>query len=400
MKRVISKKIEEAFQISRVVILVGQRQVGKTYEMKRFLEEQAKDEKSHFIDFEDQFQNQNIEPSLDRLESIFGDKAEKKFLFFDEIQYVKNIGSILKILHDHFPNTSVLASGSASFLLLKDIGDSLYGRNIVLEMFPLMMNEILFSKEKIPDYSSYSFASSAQEKFAPFWKGNRESFLQYGTLPKIYQTAGTEWKEMLLKNYASSLLFKDIFEIEGIRNPLVFQKLLRLLALQIGSEVNPNELARQLEISRKTVLEYISLYEKFYIIKTLRSYSKKSRNEIKKGFKVFFYDLGIRNAVINDFSLPEYRLDKGALFENFVIMQLYQFFQTVAPHLECFYWRNSQGAEVDLVVVNTKTKKITPCEIKYSKNTPVSKAFMNVYEDDIENSYTINFNNFISFLGE
>lgn len=391
MDRVLTHKIKDYLKDDRIILIIGQRQVGKTSELKRYFG----NENTKFFDFEDELSRRLFHtPSVDVLESIIGNKEETRILLLDEIQYLPKSGSILKLLHDHFPNTKVIATGSASFLLLKDIGDSLYGRNVILNMYPLTFREI------VSDSSNFAFELGEYNLLInrPKIDANLNNILIYGSLPKIFLEQDISKKKELLDNYLSSLLFKDVFEIEGIRLPQAFKKLLSLLALQIGSEVNTNELARQIGTSRDTVLEYIALYEKFKIIYTLSGFSNNPRKEITKNFKVYFNDLGIRNTLINNYNLPDLRNDTGALFENLVINTFQQNIDYYRLPYKLHFWRTYSKAEVDIVITSNSSNEIIPVEIKYSRVKAPSKSFVKEYGDRITKTFTINKENFWQFI--
>lgn len=391
MKRTITKIITSKLKNHRIVIIIGQRQVGKTYELLRLHQTLPN---SRYFDFEDTDQvNLFGEPSLATLEAILGNRETEEYLLLDEIQLLPKAGSILKLLHDYFPNIKVIATGSAAFLLLKNIGDSLYGRCIQLEMFPLTPREFIGETDTSFDIAKYKTLYNKAKITAQI-----ENILLYGSLPKVFLSKDNVYRQELLTNYYRSLIFKDVFEIEGIRNPTAFKLLLKLLALQLGSEVNPNELAQQLSISRPTVVEYIDLLEKFKIIYILRSYNTNIRNEIKKNFKVYFADLGIRNAAIGNFLTMNSRNDVGPLFENLVINLFKANISYFDLPLEQYFWRNINQSEVDMVLKNTATNEIIPIEIKLTATKNISKAFINLYQKNISKKFCINRNNFWEFI--
>ncbi len=314
MKRIIEQRLvrELEHNTGKVVLIIGQRQIGKTFELKKLMNTYPD---SLYFDFEDLTNQEIFQPKIEVLESILGSRNSKKIVLFDEFQYMQKSGSILKLLHDHFPKFKIVATGSSTFLLLKNIGDSLYGRNIVLNMFPLSPRELVSDVEnrdfKLGNYGKVINKAKIDAQL--------DNLMLYGSLPSVYLEQDKERKRSTLNNHVLSLLYKDILEIEGIRMPQTFKQLLKLLALQLGNEVNPNELAQQLEIDRKTVVEYIGMYEKFRIIQVLNAFNTNQRSEITKGFKVYFSDLGIRNAVIDNFIPIQNRNDVGALFENLVV---------------------------------------------------------------------------------
>lgn len=399
MQRHITAKIRQilASKDNKIILLIGPRQVGKTFEIKRL---QNANPDSMYFDFEEMGARNIFKPDLATLENIIFPGGQNKLpypgqrlLLLDEIQHLPGSGSILKLIHDHFPDTRVVASGSASFLMLKNIGDSLYGRNIQLNMFPLTFREILQDLDsdfKIGKYNNLVKKAKIDAQI--------NNILLYGSMPQAFLAEKREAKIQLLKNYINSFLFKDIFEIEGIRMPESFKRLLHLLALQIGSEVNPNEISRNLQISRKTVIEYLGLCEKFKIIHVLKAWSGNPRKEVTRNFKVYFTDLGIRNALIDNFILPENRTDFGAMFENMVVNILNWNMEYFDHPYRQFFWRSKSHAEVDLVLLNNQTGKLNPVEIKYGHAEKPSIAFARLYKNKIESQHSINRENFWQYI--
>jgi len=392
MKRNITQNILQELDHPKrkIILILGQRRTGKTYELKRFLNEE---ENALYFDLED-FENRALFiPSVSHLESVIGSKKKSGTLLLDEIQYMENSGSILKLLHDHFPKLKIVVTGSASFLMLKNIGDSLMGRYFSYPLFPLTLREIFEIHDKT--FSIGNFPSRLKQSEI---SGLLNNILIYGTLPEVYLESNNRRKKDYLKDYINSLLFKDILEIEGIRYPSLFKQLLQVLALQIGQEINPNEIAKKFQIHRKTIMDYIDLFEKFHIVKVMRSFSQNPRKEITKGFKVFFTDIGIRNALVNHFAPLHQRNDLGDLFENFVVnifdANIHYF---SAPYTR-YFWRNVSQAEVDLVLENTETGKLIPIEIKWSKEKLLSRAFRNLYGENIENEFCVNKDNMWKFI--
>jgi predicted AAA+ superfamily ATPase len=281
--------------------------------------------------------------------------------------------------------------------MLRNLGDSLFGRNLNLEMYPLLFREIarypLENLFKLQDFDSQSVSPEYKPKIESYCK----KALIFGTMPAVWLAESLQLKQELLTNYQNSLLFKDIFELEGIRNPKVFQSLTKLLALQIGNEVSYQELAKNLQISVPTVAEYISLLEKFKIIFILKAYSTNPRKEISKGQKVYFTDLGVRNALIQNFVDFDNRTDLGNLWENLVISQIKALISYYNLPLEIYFWRNYNQAEVDLILQNTQTGKLSAFEIKFKKSTNPSSGFLTAYKDQIEQFGCINIDNFYKY---
>lgn len=393
MKRLLTDKIKTELKHPnrKVVLLLGQRRVGKTHELKRLADTYHQ---SKYYDFEDSRNQKLFIPSVKDLEQILGGKDSTELVLFDEIQYLDKSGSILKLLYDHFPNLKIVATGSASFLMMKNIGDSLYGRYFTFCIFPLTMREIIGET----DEKKYEIGGFAQKNHKPHVDASIENQLVFGSLPEVFAMKEESRKKEILQNYINNLLFKDIFEIERIQHPRIFKHLLHLLAFQIGKIINPNELSNTLGIDRKTVLKYVYLYEKFHLIQTLYPFYKNPNKEIKKSFKIYFTDLGIRNGVLDDFKLLPFRNDTGMLFENYVVNMFQSNIHYFKATYKIYFWRNFKQAEVDLVLENTETGKLTPIEIKWTKNKMPSRAFRNQYETQIDKEYSVNKENLWTFI--
>ena len=385
MKRIVSAQIDAELvrPQPKVILLIGQRRVGKTFELRRLMQSYPN---SSFVDFEDFAQRQLWAPSLATLERLLGPRDTERLLLLDEVQLVKEIGSTLKLIHDHFPRTRIVASGSAAFLLLKNVGDSLAGRSITLNVHPLLPREMADDA----DNTRYVLGDYDRLANKPFVDANLEHWLVYGSLPEIWAESDAARKETLLRNYVNSLMLKDIFELEGIRLPDAMQKLVRLLALQVGNEVNPNELATQLNMSRPSVLDYIGILEKFRLVRILTGFSGNLRNEVTRSFKVYFNDLGVRNALMGNFVPTSGRTDAGAMFENFVVNLLVFGSDAFQQPYQFHFWRTASQNEVDLVMVNQRTAKLVPVEIKLTQEAQVSRKFMAAYGDRVEASFGVN----------
>jgi len=393
MKRYVTKLINDELNHpnKKVVLLLGQRRVGKTFELKRLQEE---NKHVFFFDMEDADHQSLLAPSVKQLERVLGHKENSSYCLIDEIQYLEKSGSILKLLYDHFPNLKIVATGSASFLMMKNIGDSLYGRYFSFSIFPMTVREIIGEMDNEP-FSLGQFQKAIKK---PQIDALIDNLLLYGSLPEIIHQQSPARKKEILLYYADNLIYKDIFEIERIQHPKIFRQLLQLLALQIGQIINPNELSRTLGINRKTVIEYISLYEKFHLIYVLRPFSKNKRKEITKSFKVYFTDLGIRNSILKDFKNFPLRNDVGALFENLVTMSFLANIHYLKAPYQIHFWRNQNKAEVDLVLHNNENGKLIPIEIKWNKTMMPSRAFHNLYSERIVQEFCINKDNFWKFI--
>jgi len=268
-------------------------------------------------------------------------------LAIDEAQRIKDIGLILKIIIDNFKVVNVIATVSSSFELANELSEPLTGRKYIINLYPISFEEMVKENNLIEEI------------------GNLERRLIFGCYPEIITNPGKE--QELLRLISDSYLYKDILSVEKIRKPVLISKILKALALQIGNEVNNNEIAQIAGCDRSTVEKYLDILEKAFIIFQISAYSKNVRNEIKKNKKIYFFDNGIRNAVINNFSDLESRMDKGHLWENYIISERYKYLKNNSKERNLYFWRITQHQEIDLI--EEDGTKITAYEIKYSKNS-------------------------------
>lgn len=365
-KRIIKKQIVDKFFSGKAVIIVGLRQVGKTTLVdeiiaeKRFTNDIIKFNCDNPTDRR-KLNNQDFEA----LDNIIGDK---KIIFIDEAQKVETIGQTLKLLVDNYKNKKqIIATGSSSINLLDKTSEPLTGRKIVLKLYPLSLLEI---------YQRYTELHIEKDL---------DGLLIYGSYPAVINSKGNTDKEEVLRELSSSSLYKDILEFQEVKNSNTLVSLLKALALQVGSEVSYSELAILLGIDKKTVERYIDLLEKNYIIFRLPPYQTNKRKIIKKLKKIYFYDLGIRNAVINNFNILENRNDAGALWENFAIVERMKHLEYQKIFSDYYFLRTYDGAEIDfleekngivagyefkLKIKNTSNKIQEKVGVKYTVITP------------------------------
>ena len=338
--RSLEHRIEKKLFKGKAIILFGPRQAGKSTMIESILQE-----KEHLYLNGDDADVREILTSTTatRLKSVMGSKT---ILFIDEAQRIPNIGLTLKLFTDQIKNVQVIATGSSAFELSGQVNEPLTGRKYEFMLFPL------------------SFEEMAQHHGLVEEKRLIEHRLVYGYYPEIVTKPGEERE--LLKLLASSYLYKDLLMLEQVKKPLLLEKLLKALALQVGSEVSFQELAQTIGSDNKTIDKYIDLLEKTFVVFRLPALNRNVRNEIKKGKKVYFYDCGIRNAIINNFKPVASRTDTGALWENFVIaerMKLLRYNETDATQ---YFWRTTQQQEIDLVEVSSG--QLNAYEFKWGKN--------------------------------
>lgn len=324
-QRNLSNIIEKELLEKEVLIIYGARQVGKTTMLKEIL----KNKESILLNCEKPSVSEILESkNTARIKQLFG---ENKIVALDEAQKVLNIGEVLKLIYDDETfHCKLIATGSSSFDLAGKITEPLTGRNRKLKLFPISLSEI-------------------KENDGWMWiEENLENLLVYGQYPAVLM-ASENRKEIVLDQLASDYLYKDILSHERVRNPSLLRKLLKAVALQVGSQVSVNELSGLLGIASQTVEKYLDLLEKNFVIYQLGTFSTNLRNELKKSRKYYFYDLGIRNALINNFSPLSSRLDVGLLWENFCVNERMKQNHANEKRVNYYFWRTYDGAEIDLI---------------------------------------------------
>jgi uncharacterized protein len=369
--RTIITNIRKEFFQKKAIILLGARQVGKSTLIQNLLQNQ---ESVLWLDGENPdisliFEN----ATATRLQAFFGNN---KFVVIDEAQKINNIGSKIKLITDYLPEIQVIATGSSAFELRNSLNEPLTGRKFEHKLFPLSFVEM---REHI--------GLLEEIRMLPHR-------LVYGYYPEIVTTQNGE--EKALKLLSDSYLYKDILMLKGVRKPEKLQELLKALAWQIGSEVNYNELGNLIGLKSDTVEEYIHLLEQSFVVYRLNSFHSNQRNEIKKGKKLYFNDLGIRNAIINDFSPFETRKDKGNLFENYIINEIIKQSEYNERFEKFYFWRTTEQQEIDLVI--EKNGLLKTVEIKWNPNVKanLTKTFSEKYPN---NTFSvINSTNFFEFL--
>jgi len=327
LNRILTERIKNWLFKDLVLIVYGARQVGKTTMVKSILEEFKSSEVAYF------------DCDLTRYRESFGTQDEiilknlvdnKSLVVIDEAQRVENIGLTLKILHNYFPQTHFIATGSSSFELANQISEPLTGRSKIFTLYPLSMLEL--SLKYLPlDLQSYL-----------------QNILIYGLYPNVFNTSANSAKNKL-ETLTGGFLYQDLLKLEDIKKPKLLEQLLRLLAFQVGSEVSFSELAQKLSVSTVTVQKYVDLLEKSFIIFSLPGFSRNLRNEIIKSPKIYFYDLGVRNSLINNFNPIDLRNDLGALWENFCILERRKYLEYQQITVNSYFWRNYQQQEIDYI---------------------------------------------------
>ena len=340
--RDILKEIGQQLKRPEIILLFGARQTGKST-LLELLSKEHGDLK--ILDCEQPVVYDALhETNIPKIKALFD---EKEIVAFDEAQTIPEIGKILKLLYDDKKDkTQLIATGSSSFELSNKTGEPLTGRNISFKLFPLSIHEI-----------------SARKGWQYFLE-NLEEYLLYGSYPGVVDLNVKEKRAKLL-SLSNDYLFKDIFKFEQLRNPGILRKLLKAIALQVGNLVSYQELATLTGISKQTVVRYLDLLEKSFIIFRLGSFSGNLRNELKKRQKYFFYDTGIRNAILNNFAGMTDRSDAGAIWENFCVSEIIKANSNNRLFSNFYFWRTYDGAEIDLV--EERDGEIIAWEFKWSQ---------------------------------
>ena len=287
--------------------------------------------------------------------------GSNKLILIDEAQRVENIGLLIKRIVDEYADVQVMASGSSSIQLGDTLNEPLTGRKYEYSLFPISTGEL---------YDTVGLVDTRQML---------EARMLYGSYPEII-THPEEAKE-LLGYLSDSYLYKDILELEQIRKPIVLQKILLALALQIGSEVSYNEVANTVGSDPKTIEKYIDLLTKSYVLYPLYGFSRNLRNELKKTKKIFFCDTGIRNAIIHNFAPLQYRGDTGPLWENFFIMERIKYNYYKGIRANYYFWRTKTQQEIDFIEEYDGRIKIFEMKWNINKvNSKFPKAFVDAYK--------------------
>jgi predicted AAA+ superfamily ATPase len=372
IRRENSDTIHSRIGQDKTLIILGPRQCGKTTLLRMLLDQVD----SPFIWFngDDPADARMLEnSSTERLKSLIG---KNKIIVIDEAQEIDKIGVTVKLIIDSIDDVTPIVSGSSAFELSNRLNEPLTGRKYEHHLFPFSFSEMLIE---------HGLKQELQQL---------ENRLIYGSYPEIVTNPGNE-KELLIE-LTSSYLYKDVFKYGNIRKPKELEKIVQLLAWQVGSEVNISEISQSAGISFDTVERYIDLLEKAFIIFQLPAFSRNLRNEIRKNKKIYFYDNGVRNAIIGNYSLPENRNDIGALWENYLVSERKKFNHYNGFYGFAYFWRTQQQQEIDYL--EEIDGKISAFEFKWNpnKNPRLPLTFTRNYK--VEKSMVVNRDNLEHFL--
>ena len=356
IRRELQEQITARLTPGKAVLIFGARRVGKTILMRHIVGNYSG--KAIVLNGEDfdtlaLLSNRSAANYRRLLDGI-------DLLAIDEAQHIPEIGSILKLIVDEVPSVRILASGSSSFDLLNRAGEPLVGRSFRCLLTPFSQREI--SQIETPLQT----------------RQNMETRLIYGSYPEVIMLPRTELKTEYLRDVVGSYLLKDILAIDGLKNSSKMKQLLRLIAFQIGNEVSYDELARQLGMSKTTVEKYLDLLQKTFVVYRLGAFARNLRKEVTKAGKWYFYDNGIRNAIIGAFQPLALRHDTGALWENYMIAERRKRNFNVMGHTDFFFWRTYDKQEVDLI--EECDARLEALEFKWGDKKPTApKAFREAY---------------------
>lgn len=325
IKRILQGVIDDNLFKGKAVLIVGARQVGKSTLFRQIIENKAEPVLSLNCD-EPEVKDMLTNMNSTELRMLIG---KNKIILIDEAQRVEGIGLTMKRITDNFPDVQLLITGSSSFYLHGKLDEPLTGRKYEYNLFPISTEELI---------ESGSFLDVKQ---------SLESRLIYGSYPDVLNNK--EDAKELLMNLSDSYLYKDILAMDGVRKPVLLEKILVALALQVGSEVSYNEVAQTVGSDPKTVEKYIDLLEKCFVLFRMQALSRNLRTELKKSKKIYFYDNGIRNAILQNFSPLSLRNDAGALWENFFISERIKFNHYHKHYVKTYFWRTTQQQEIDYI---------------------------------------------------
>lgn len=373
INRAIEGELKRRLVAGKVNVLYGARRVGKTFLLRKIKKELGL--KTFWINGEDlYFQEILSERSVANYKRLFTDT---ELLIIDEAQVIENVGKILKLIVDELPHLKIIASGSSAFDLTNNLGEPLVGRAYWHKLYPLAQTEL----------KNYENLVEIRSKL--------EERLIYGSYPELYAMPVITDKAQYLKSLVTNYLLKDIINFDGVRNSAKIYDLLKLIAFQIGKEVSLTKLGKQLGMSKNTVERYLDLLEKVYVLKQVSGFSRNLRKEISKSSRWYFWDNGIRNAIINDFKVIAFRNDTGELWENYLMTERLKKNTYENRLTETYFWRTYDQQEIDCI--ETENQQIEAFEFKWgSAKAKLPVAFEKAYP---EAKFTVvSQQNYLSFI--
>lgn len=372
--RILTEVVDGKVGKQKVILIFGTRRTGKSFLVKEIFKKHQEDAlilQGEDISVQEILKNRTISNYQNFLKG-------KKLLIIDEAQVIPEIGKILKLMIDNIEPLTIIATGSSSFDLQNSSGEPLVGRNLTYQLFPFSQEEIS-QKENLLDTQN-----------------NLEERLVYGSYPEIFHLETLEEKQVYLQTIVENYLLKDILAFENVKGSKILVQLLQLLAWQVGNLVSTVELGNTLQINKATVERYLDLLSKVYIIYPLSGFQKNLRKEITKSKKWYFYDNGIRNALINNFSPLVFRNDQGLLWEQYILSERRKYQSYHLQRREYYFWRTYDGQEIDQVEIDNY-QKIILLECKWKdKKVKIPTAFQKAYENF--DFFAINSQNYLEFI--
>ncbi len=371
--RTVEQKISKKLYKNKVLIILGARQTGKTSLIKKMF---ATTQHTLWLNGDDyDIQERFIKATATSLKALIGNNT---LLIIDEAQRIKNIGLALKIIIDNYPHIQIIATGSSSFELMNKMNEPLTGRKFELALYPISTNEMILHHGTLTEERLLNHR------------------LVFGFYPEIINAEGNEIE--LLKLLTDSYLYRDVLMLDSIKKPEKLVKLLQALAYQIGNEVSYNEIGNLIGLDSKTVETYIQLLEKSFVVFRLNSFSRNQRNELKASKKIYFYDNGVRNAIIANFKALESRQDIGALWENYLVAERKKHNSYTNNYALPYFWRTKDGQELDYV--EDKDGELHAYEFKWNENAKLKnpKTFMGAYPSSTVT--VINPSNYLTFVSK
>jgi predicted AAA+ superfamily ATPase len=355
----------------KAIVMLGARQTGKTTLLNSLFPANA--DTLHLSGDEPDIRMAFEHATSTRLKSMIG---KHRTLVLDEAQRIKNIGLTLKLITDHLPEVQLVATGSSAFELSNELNEPLTGRKWEFRLFPVSFSEM-----------AHHHGTLAEKRLLP-------QRLVFGYYPEVVNQSGNERE--ILKSLTDSYLYKDILLWERVKKPDKLLKLLQALAYQVGNQVSYHELGQLAGIDNQTVENYITLLEQMFVIFRLGSFSKNLRNELKHSKKIYFYDNGIRNALIANFALWETRTDQGPLWENFLMAERQKVLQYDQLWRNGYYWRTQQQQEIDYVEVFDGKIEAYECKVNPARKPHFSLTFRKAYPE--ATTQWVNFTHFEEFV--
>lgn len=373
IQRSLQATLEQRLFKGKALVVTGARQVGKSTMLREIANKSQESVITLDCD-EPDVRHSLTDVNSKELTMLLGNS---RIVLIDEAQRVRNIGITLKLITDKFPDKQLLVTGSSSLDLHNTLEEPLTGRKFEYNLFPFSTGEILNAKGLMTV------------------KQTLEARLIYGSYPDIINNP--EDARMALSNLTNSYLYKDLLEDDKVRRPVLLEKLLVALALQVGSEVSYNEIAQTVGTDSKTVEKYIDLLEKCFVIFRLNALSRNVRTELKKSKKIFFVDNGVRNAVLQNFAPLSLRNDKGALWENFIISERRKINHYNGNFCKMYFWRTTDRQEIDYVEEQDGKFRVFEMKANPKKgNVSLPKTFMSNY--DVSESMVVTPDNYLECL--